>query len=114
MITKLKLWTTLIVLAIAIHAVADEADKAIAPKTGPLKLFNGKNLDGLYTWLRDTKHEDPRKVFGVTDGMLHVSGDGYGCVTTKEAYRDYHLVLEFKWGEKTYEQRVKRRRIPDC
>ena len=41
-----------------------------------IKLFDGKTLGDTYTWLKDTKREDPRKVFTVTDGMIHVSGDG--------------------------------------
>ena len=47
-------------------------------------------IDGLVTWLRDTNPEDPRKVFRVTDGVLHISGDGFGYVATSDAYRDYH------------------------
>src|SRR5688572_10237957 len=38
-------------------------------KTTPL--FNGKDLSGLTTWLKDTKQADPRKVFTVSDGLLH-------------------------------------------
>ncbi len=33
--------------------------------------------------------------------MLHISGDGYGYVATDKAYRDYHVVVEYKWGKKT-------------
>lgn len=84
------------------------ADEAIAPKDGVIRLFDGKSLDGLYTWLKDTKYEDPRDVFRVTDGMLHVTGDGLGAVITKDAYRDYHQVLEFKWGKRTWGNREKR------
>lgn len=92
-------------------ARADEAGKeAIAPGDGVIKLFDGKSLDGLYTWLKDTKYEDPRNVFRVTDGMLHVTGDGLGAVTTKNEFRDYHLVLEFKWGPRTWGARKERAR----
>lgn len=84
------------------------AEPAISPQDQPIQLFNGKNLDGFYTWLKDTKYEDPRKVFRVTDGMLHVTGDGLGGLLTKQEYRDYHLVLEFKWGKATYAPREKR------
>jgi len=83
---------------------------AISPKDKPIKLFNGKNLDGFYTWIQDTGYEDPRKVFTVKDGMIHVSGDGFGGLITKDEYRDYHLVVEFKWGEKTWKQREDRAR----
>ena len=73
-----------------------------------MKLFNGQDLSGLSTWLKDTKTEDPRKVFRVTDGMLHVTGEGLGYVVTDKEYRDYHCIVEFKWGEKTYEPRTKK------
>jgi len=66
-----------------------------------VRLFNGKDLDGLETWLKDTRRDDPRKVFRVKDGVLHISGDGFGYVATAKDYRDYHLVVEFKWGDKT-------------
>ena len=54
-------------------------------------------------------HDDPKDVwtFG-SDGALNVSGRGYGYVGTKKAYRDYHLVLEFKWGTKTWGAREKK------
>jgi hypothetical protein len=69
--------------------------------TGPIVLFNGKDLTGLTTWLKDTKHDDPRKVFTVTDGMLHISGDGFGYAATAKEYKDYHLIVEYKWGKRT-------------
>ncbi len=87
-----------------------EEVKAISPTDGVIKLFDGKSLDGLYTFLQDTKYEDPRQVFRVTDGMLHVTGDGLGAVTTKNEYRDYHLVLEFKWGPRVWGNRTMKTR----
>lgn len=66
-----------------------------------LPLFNGKDLTGLSTWLRDTKRKDPRKVFQAREGLLHISGDGFGYVATEKEYRDYHLVVEYKWGKRT-------------
>ena len=36
----------------------------VAPKE-VIPLFNGKDLSGLTTWLKDTKREDPRKVFRI-------------------------------------------------
>lgn len=88
-------------------APKEPAKDAIAPKDGPVRLFDGKDMSKLYTRLRDTKHEDPRKVFTVHDGLLHLSGDGFGGVITKDAYRDYHAVLEFRWGAKTFGERAK-------
>jgi len=51
-------------------------------------------------------HDDPAQVWTFqSDGTLHISGRGYGYVATKEAFKDYHLVLEYKWGEKTWGHR---------
>ena len=72
-----------------------------SPKKEVIRLFNGKDLTGLTTWLKDTKRDDPRHVFRVTpDGLLHITGDGFGYVSTDRAYRDYRLVVEYKWGKR--------------
>jgi hypothetical protein len=75
---------------------------AIRPTKGPIRLFAGKDFTGLYTWLQDAKYDDPRKVFTVEDGMIRISGDGGGYICTKERYKDYHLVVEYRWGERTW------------
>ncbi|MCX6624441.1 MAG: DUF1080 domain-containing protein, partial [Acidobacteria bacterium] len=79
-------------------------ESAIRPDS-VIRLFNGKNLDGWYTWLKDSRYEDPKKVFTVENGVIHISGDGYGGITTRKEYRDYHLVVEFKWGQRTWGDR---------
>lgn len=89
-------------------AAESAASPPRSPKDEPIRLFDGKSLDMLTTRLRDTGSEDPRRVFTVHDGLLHISGDGFGCVTSKEAYRDYHLVLEFRWGPRTWGNRKTR------
>jgi hypothetical protein len=80
---------------------ADEPKSSAVKPTETIALFNGKNFDGLTTWLKDTKKEDPRKVFSVKEGMLHLSGDGFGYAATVKEYRDYHVTIEYKWGKKT-------------
>ncbi|MCX6917870.1 MAG: DUF1080 domain-containing protein [Verrucomicrobia bacterium] len=56
-------------------------------------------------------HGDPKEVYKLqSDGSLRVSGEGYGSMVTKGAFKDYHLVCEFKWGEKTWGSRAKRSR----
>lgn len=78
-----------------------------------LPLFNGKNLDGWYTFLRGRgRHDDPKKVFTVKDGLIRISGEEWGCITTNDEYENYRLVTEFKWGEITYPPRLKNAR--DC
>lgn len=73
-----------------------------------IQLFNGKDLTNFYTWLRGYgKNNDPKKVFTVADGMIRVSGEVFGCFTTEKEYENYHLVVEFKWGSKTWPPREK-------
>lgn len=79
----------------------------------PKPLFNGKNLEGWYTFLRGRgHHDDPKKVFTVKDGVIRISGEEWGCITTDNEYENYRLVTEFKWGEITYPPRLKNAR--DC
>jgi hypothetical protein len=72
----------------------------LVPKKN-MQLFNGKDFTGLTAWLRDSKDKDPRKVFTVHDGIIHVSGDGFGYLATANEWRDYHLLVEYKWGRRT-------------
>ena len=87
-----------------------DSEPAIAPTDDVIRLFDGKSLGDCYTWLKDTQRDDPRKVFTVADGMIHVSGDGLGALVTNKRYRDYHLVLEFKFGDKTWHGRAEKAR----
>ena len=87
-------------------ALLPDRSTAVAPDR-VIRLFDG-TLDQFDKWLRDTKGEDPRKVFRVTDGLLHITGDGLGGLVTKESYRDYHVVLEFRWGDRTWKNRKTR------
>jgi len=69
-------------------------------------LFNGKNLDGWYTYFNERgKGNDPSQVFSVSDGLLHISGKEFGYIVTERSYTDFHLVAEFKWGQKKYPPR---------
>ena len=79
--------------------------RAAAPENA-IKLFNGKNLDGFYTYLRSKgKDQDPDKVFQVHESMIHVSGTEFGYFSTEAEYENYRLTVEFKWGEETHAPR---------
>ena len=76
-----------------------------------VRLFDSKNLEHFYTFLKDRGRDiDPKGVFSVVDGLLRISGEEWGCVTSRESFENYHLVAEFKWGEKTWGERVDRAR----
>ena len=84
--------------------------RADPPKGGPVELFNGKDLSGWSIFLnhKDKAVEpqaDPRGVFKVQDGAIHISGEEFGCLTTKAEYADYRLRLEVKWGDKKWPPR---------
>ncbi len=81
---------------------------AKAKKGEVIKLFNGENLDGWYTYITDRGRDtDPKGVFTIKDGLLYISGEEWGCITTKEEYANYKITLRYKWGEKTYGSRAK-------
>ncbi len=90
---------------ILLGAASTGGSEPVTPKA-PIKLFNGKDLTNFYTYLRGTgKNNDPEKVITVHDGMIHVTGKVFGCFVTEQEYQNYHLVVEFKWGTKTYPPR---------
>jgi 3-keto-disaccharide hydrolase len=100
----------LMLLGLSSVVLADDTpskpeERIITPTDGPIPLFDGKTLGNCYTWLKDTRREDPRRVFRVTDRLLHITGDGMGSLITTDSFHDYHLVLEFRWGEKTWPDR---------
>ncbi|HET9487060.1 MAG TPA: DUF1080 domain-containing protein [Chryseosolibacter sp.] len=88
--------------------------------TKPRPLFNGKNLKGWETYIGpayDSAQEkftgkpfgldvDPSRVFSVVQvdekGAIRISGEHFGGISTKESFQNYHLRLEFKWGQKKW------------
>jgi len=69
-----------------------------AKKTGDQKiqLFNGKDLNNWAFNLKDAS-VDPATVFTVRDGVIHVKGDPFGYMRTKDSYSDYILHVEYRW-----------------
>ena len=82
---------------------------AITPKS-PIILFNGRDLTNFYHYTRESKLEDPNKVFTIANGILRISGQEWGGITTNEMYRDYRLVVEWRWGQKGWNEREKKAR----
>ena len=97
-----RMAVVLVCLAAGSAAAAEHAtQEPISPDEEVINLFNGKDLTGLYTWLKGMgRNNDPQGVFTVRDGVIHVSGEGRGYVATEKTYRDYHLIVEYKWGER--------------
>jgi len=69
-------------------------------------LFNGKDLSGWYSFLKvKGKNNDTDTVFSVKNGLLKITGKEFGYIVTEKTFTDFHLVVEFKWGEKKYPPR---------
>src|SRR5690606_19102196 len=77
-------------------------------------LFNGENLDGLDTWVGPTSeggepvglNKDPMNLFSVVDlngeKVIRISGEVNASLATKEEFENYHLSVEFKWGDEVF------------
>jgi hypothetical protein len=94
-------------LGVAAALTALGAALPAGAQTETIRLFNGKDLTNFYTWLVGHKYEDPDRVFSVADQIdgapaIRVSGQHYGAFVTKEEFRDYRLVTEFRWGLSTW------------
>jgi hypothetical protein len=100
---RFSLATLLIIFIAGLQSKGQEA----------VKLFDGQSLDGWYTFLQNRGRDtDPKEVFTVQDGMIRISGEDWGCITTNEVYENYKLTVEFMWGKLVYEPRLENAR--DC
>jgi hypothetical protein len=119
-------FSRLLLLCTFVCAVATHGQSGWTP------LWNGKDLDGWTTWMRQpepgsdvpglTKDasgkytepigsgRDPLQVFTVlrdVDGRpaIRISGEVFGELRTKDTFRNYQLKLQFKWGDKKWPPR---------
>lgn len=60
------------------------------------RLFNGKNLSNWVFCLKDPA-VDPSSVFTAKKGVIHISGEPFGYMRTKDTYSDYKLHVEWRW-----------------
>ncbi|MES2826912.1 MAG: DUF1080 domain-containing protein [Bacteroidota bacterium] len=74
-------------------------------------IFNGKDLQGWTKYLKSQGvNKDPQNVITVENEAIHVTGQDFGYIVTDKTYHDFHLSLEFKWGEKKFPPRLKDKR----
>jgi hypothetical protein len=65
-------------------------------KVGNIQLFNGKDLSNWVFQLKDPA-VDPATVFNVQNGVIHISGNPFGYMRTKDVYSEYKLHLEYRY-----------------
>jgi hypothetical protein len=93
-----------------------------------LPLFNGVDLSAWEKYLGppydsinrkwDTVavgiNNDPRKVFSVVENdgksVIRISGEMFGGISTKQEFENYHLRLQFKWGQSKHNPRKNAKR----
>ena len=63
---------------------------------GKTQLFNGKDLSNWSFFLKDPA-VDPATVFTVQNGVIHIKGDPFGYMRTKDTYSDYKLHVEWRY-----------------
>jgi hypothetical protein len=93
-----------------------------AAERGWVPLFNGKNLDGFYTYLSASgKNKDPNGIFKVENGMIHImdlppttATQETGYIATEKRYADFDLKFEYKWGTKKFAPRATVARDSGC
>jgi hypothetical protein len=105
----------LIALQASVPAPRAQAPSAAITPSAVIKLFDGKSLTNFDGWLVDHHEADPERVFSVVDQIdgapaIRISGKFWGGLLTKQAYRDYRLVIEYRWGGATWGERKTRTR----
>ena len=78
-----------------------EPRSPIEPRGHVIRPFNGKDLVGFTTWLRDADRNETESNYSVSNGTIHISGEGMGYLATVDSYKNYHLSLDYKWGDRT-------------
>jgi len=89
--------------------------QSIPASAGPwVQLFNGSNLDGWDFYQDRVGIKDTTNAVTVHDGMIHMLGPahtggsapGFGHIATRREYANYHLRIEYKFGERRFEPRL--------
>ncbi len=105
---KNKLSTLLLLILIIVTGTSFEATgqksrnnekagkSARSNKSAEIKLFNGNDLSNWVFYLRDPS-VDPASVFTVRNGVIHITGDPFGYMRTKDVYSDYKLHVEWRY-----------------
>ena len=91
---KTLLKTAVVVLISVLPTFGEEAIEPVET----IELFNGKDLSGWSFCLKgDT---DSKEVFKVEDGILKCKGRPSGYMRTEKAYKNYRLLIEWRFLKK--------------
>jgi hypothetical protein len=117
---------SLLVVGVLLGVIGTDA------QTGWSSLWNGTNFDGWTTWMRPPaassnvpgmkrnadgnyaepigSGRDPLNVFTIVNNVdgrpaIRISGEVFGELRTTQSFKDYHLKLQFKWGDRKWPPR---------
>lgn len=86
--------------------------RASAHGSGWQPLWDGRTLDGWSFWQDGVGDDDTMGVVSIQDEVLHFHGDGYahdtappGFIATLADYGNYHLRLQYRWGQRRWAPR---------
>jgi hypothetical protein len=99
--TLIILLTVLMFTVVSGELSAQKKSKKAVKRSGKAKsenimLFNGKDLANWAFFLKDP-NVDPSTVFTVREGIIHISGDPFGYMRTKDSYSEYKLHVEWRY-----------------
>ena len=119
--------SSLLIVCVILSAIGTDA------QAGWTSLWNGKSFDGWTTWMRQPdassnvpglrrdangnyaepigSGRDPLRVFTIVDNVdgrpaIRISGEVFGELRSTRSFKDYHLTLQFKWGERKWPPRA--------
>lgn len=89
-----------VLTAVSISSCATSKQKKVGESKGSatdkIQLFNGKDLKNWAFHLKDPS-VDASKVFTVQNNVIHITGNPFGYMRTKESYSDYSLHVEWRY-----------------
>ena len=130
---NMKRFIVLLTLILLIYSCQKKSanDNSKSESTKWIELFNDRDLSGWYTYQKQPEptsivngldknekgfyidplglNNDPLNVFSVVtednEPAIRISGEVFGILVTDQIFENYHLKLEFKWGNKKYPPR---------
>ena len=96
-----------------------QAQLPAAGADGWISLFNGRNLDGWYTFLQTSGKGAAEKngYVKVEEGLLHIMGNDMttqsaesGYLATNQEFENVRIRVEYKWGVKRFPPRLENKR----
>ena len=94
---RFRAWAA-VLAACSASLCASAQDPVPEEPTEKVELFNGRNLENWYKFIKGRGRDcDPLGVFTVTNGVIRVTGEEFGCITTEKAFKNYKLTVEYRW-----------------